>query len=239
MGLLLQQCNQNKIAEKKLAVAEHNINVLNDSLRITKNKVGEDEFNKLAFLTDKVDNLAKLSTDLANAVKNINGKVGTIIKGTASVAIHDTLFLDATTTVEDTKIVTDFNFDTTYSKGNSRHIKGWTEYDLETQSTTAALTKDSLSIAFTTGIKNLYKGKPEIFLTSTYPGFTVTDLQGAVLDPKLFQPKTKQKLLTIGLNVGYTPITYSLNKKQFSFDPTRFGASVGINVNLSRLLKRK
>lgn len=223
------------MTEKKLQVAQQNINVLNDTIRLVKNKAQEPEFDKLAFLTDKLSSLEKLNTNLYTTVKNIKGNVTTIIKGTASI-VHDTTILETESSRDGNLIVTDFSFDTIYSKGNSRNIKGWTQYDLETESSVAKLTKDSLSIAFTTGIKNLDKGKPEIFLTSNYPGFKATSLDGAVLDPKLFQSKNKQKLVTIDLNVGYAPLTYSFNTKQLSFDPTRFGASIGVNVNLSRLL---
>lgn len=214
MLLWLKQCNDNKVAQKKLIVAEHNINALQDTLRVTKNKVGETEYNKLAFLTDKLENLEKLNTDLYKTVKNIKGNVSYITNGTVSV-VHDTLELETEGSRDGNLVITDFSFDTTYSKGNSRSIKGWTQYDLETESTLAKLTKDSLSMSFSTGIKNLDKGTPTIFLTSNYPNFSVTELQGAILDPNLFNKKTKQKKLGIGLQLGYSPLSYNLSNKKF------------------------
>jgi len=234
----INQCNRTRKAERKLEVAEHNINALNDTIRITQNRIGENEFNKLALLTNDVKNLKALNTELYNAVKNIKGgKVNTILKETISV-VHDTTEIWAYTTLDDEKITTDFKLDTVYSEGNSRKIEGYTEYFYETESSAGYITKDSLSLSFITGIKNLDKGKPEIFITSNYPGFKAMKIDGAILDKKLFEPKNKQKLLTLGVNMGYTPITYSFGTQKLSFDPTRFGASIGANFNLSRLLGR-
>lgn len=238
--LLLQQCRENsraaEIYKKKEAVAEQNIAALNDSLRETKTKEGKPEFDKLSLLVQDVKDLKKLNEDLANEVKITKGKVASIAKISAKV-VHDTTYLDASTVVDEENIVTTFNKDTTYSPGNSRSVNGYTQYEPQTGLSWAAITKDSVNISFVTGIKGLDKGKPEIFIRSDYPGFLPSSIEGAVLDPNLFKPKTKQRLITIGLNIGYTPITYSLLKQNFSFDPTRFGASLGVNINLNRLLK--
>lgn len=233
--LNMYQCKHNQIAQKKLEVAEQNILALNDTLRETKNKQGEVEFNKLALLTDKVSNLEKLNADLAHSIKNIKGNVSTIIKGEAKI-VHDTTYLDAEGGIENNLVTADFKLDTVYSPGNSRKIKGWTEYDLETDAVNAAITQDEIEMSFVTGIKNLDRGKPEIFLSSPYPGFRATKIDGAVLDPGLFKKPDKQKLITLGLHIGYVPITYSLSNKKIDFNLTRFGVGAGANINLSRLL---
>lgn len=235
----LDQCNKNRVAQKKLAVAEHNISALNDTIRVTKTRDGEDQFNKLALLTNDVKSLKALNAELYDAVKNIKGgKVNTILKETISL-VHDTTEIWVNTVLDEEKIVSEFKLDTVYSEGNSRKIEGFTEYDIDTESSKGFITKDSLSLAFVTGIKNLDKGAPEIFITSNYPGFKATKIEGAHLDKKLFEPKNKQQLFTFGLNVGYTPITYSVAKQKLDFDLTRFGASVGTNINLSRLFGKK
>lgn len=229
--IILKQCKANNIAKKKLAVAEHNINTLNDTIRISQNKAGEDEYNKLAFLTDKVDNLAKLNTQLANAVKNIKGgKVTTIIQGTTQI-VTDTIYLNANTVVNDSMVTTNFDFSKEYSKGNSRTLEGFTKYDLATKRSEAQITKDSLNISFTTGIKNADKGKPEIFLTSQFPGFSVSSLEGAVLDPSLFSKKVKQKKVSVGLQLGYSPLNYNFSTKKLGItNQLTFG--IGINYRI-------
>lgn len=233
--LFIRENRLKQQARKELAVAEHNINALNDTLRVTINKAGEQENNKLALLTDKVESLVSLNEDLANEIDKIRGTVNTIIKS-ETIIKHDTIQITSKGEYKDSVAIVSFNFDTTYSPGNYRKRTGTTSYDLKTSKSTAQLSTDETGISFVTGIKNLDKGKPEIFLTSKYPGFTVTQLEGAVLDPNIFKSKTRPKLITIGLQLGYTPITYSLKTKQLDFDLQRFGGGVGLNFNLGRVL---
>lgn len=229
MLLWLKQCNDNKVAQKKLIVAEHNINALQDTLRVTKNKVGETEYNKLAFLTDKLENLEKLNTDLYKTVKNIKGNVSTIIKGDTKI-VTDTLYLASSTTVNQDTITTRFNFDSTYSKGNSRSLAGFTQYNMATKATKAQLTKDEISISFITGIKNLDKGKPEIFLTSNYPNFQIVALQGAVLDKNLFKGKAPRKI-SVGAQLGYSPLSYNFSTKKLGItNQITFGVGVSYRI---------
>lgn len=234
LSILAGQCRSNQVTKKKLQVSQHNIEVLQDSVRKATTKDGKPEFDKLAFLTDKVSNLEKLSQDLYLEVKNTKGKTNTIIKGGVQL-VHDTTYLESEANLENDIVTVDFKHDTTYSKGNSRSIAGTTTYDILTDVSTAKITKDSLYMTFVTGIKNLDVGKPEIFVRSDYPGFSAVNIEGAVLDKSIFQPKNKQKLITLGLQIGYTPLTYSLRTQRVDFDPTRFGVGAGANINLSRL----
>lgn len=226
-----------EVANKKLAVATQNIAALQDTIRLTKTKDNKPEFDKLAFLTDKVENLEKLNVDLARTVKNINGKVSSIIKSSVSVT-RDSFPVVVKAEMVDSTITATFDHDTTYSPGNYRKLSGFTQYNLRNGNTNAMVTKDKIGMTFTTGIKNFKEGKPEIFVTSDYPGFKVDSLAGAVLNPDLFKPKPRQKLLTLGFNIGYTPVTYSFIKQKFDVDIGRIGFSIGGNINLTRLLKR-
>lgn len=233
----LHTCKSLQISEKKLDVSAQNIKVLNDSLRINISNNGDSEANKLAFLTDKVSNLEKLSQNLAQEVRNTKGKVSTVISGDVKI-IHDTVPLVIDAKILDSSVTSVFNFDKKYSEGNSRSLQGFTKYDLRTGQSSGLLTKDSINLSFVTGIKNLDKGKPEIFLRSDYPGFQAVRLEGAVLDPKLFRPKNKQKLLTVGLSIGYVPLTYDIAAKKLDFNISRVGISGGVNINLTKLLTK-
>lgn len=232
----LQQCANNRDLRKQIAVANHNINALNDTIRITKDRKGHEEFDKLALLTDKVSNLEKLNSDLAKEVKAIKGNVTTIIKGDVRI-VHDTVPLIVKGELVDSTVRADFNFSANYSPGNFRSLSGYTKFDLRNGKASGTLLQDSLGIRFTTGIKNLDKGKPEIFLKSDYPGFSVSQLDGAVLDPKLFKGK-KIPLITPGLTVGYTPLTYDWSKKSFNFNPTQLGITAGVSFNILKLLRK-
>lgn len=234
--LNLKQCNKAQLLNKKLDVAAQNIKALNDTIHLTTNKAKEPEYDKLALLTDKVSNLEKLSTDLYAEVKKIKGTPATVIKGDVQV-VHDTVPLVVHGQLLDSIVRADFDYSKNFSAGNYRKLNGYTKYDLRTGVTSGQLTADTMGLRFVTGIKNLDKGKPEIFLTSTYPGFSVTALDGAVLDPKLFQ-KTKTKLITTGINIGWTPVAYDILTQKFDFKPTRFAATAGININILKLLRK-
>lgn len=240
LGLLIavifayNKCKAENEAKKRLEVAEQNIVALNDTIKITKNRAGEDEANKFAFLIDDMKALKALNVELFNKVKNIKGTVTTIID-TKTKIVHDTTYLNASTSVVDSNITTNFNFDTTYSKGNSRSIVGFTNYSLKTKESRAVLSKDNLEIAFTAGVKKNKEGQAEAFITSNYPGFETIKLDGAVIDPKLYSTKTKQHLLSLSANVGWVPVTYSFGKQKAEIDATRIGIAVGVGINIQRL----
>lgn len=226
--LNVYQYNSNKETKKQLAVIEHNLKVANDSVRITKDKAGKDEADHLAYYVKNNADLQKLNKDLADEVKNTKGKVSTIVKEQVKI-VTDTVYLASNTTIDekDSTITTDFNFDSTYNPGNFRHLKGFTKYDYKTKQSNSQLTKDEIGIAIITGIKNLDKGKPEIFVRSNYPGFTVTQIDGAVLDPKLFQTE-KQRRISLGLNLGFSPLSYNLADKKIE---TKSQITVGAGIN--------
>lgn len=233
---MYQSCVNHKL-KQQLTVADHNIKALNDSIRITIDKQGKEEANKLALLTDKVSNLEKLNTELYAEVKNIKGKVSTIIKTDIKV-LHDTVPLIVKAGLVDSTVRADFSFDTTYSPGNFRKLSGYTKYSLKDNLSSGTLTRDELGIKLVTGIKNLDKGKPEIFIKSDYPGLSVSSLDGAVLDPNLFKRK-RSPVVTTGINIGWTPVTYDISQKKFSGAFDRFGATVGININIIKLLRNE
>jgi hypothetical protein len=234
----VNQCKHNNILEKKLAVAEHNVKAASDTIRYERTRAGDTLAVKLAYLTTTVGELKKLNSDLASEVKNIKGNVSTIIKGDIKI-VHDTVPLIVKGELVDSTLTTTFDYSKVYNPGNSRILKGYTKYNLRNGQTGGELTNDELSMRFTTGIKGLDKGKPEIFLESKYPGFTVTALDGAVLDPKLFQPKIRTRLITTGINIGWTPVTYDVGTQKLDFNVKRFGVTAGININILKLLKKQ
>jgi hypothetical protein len=238
LGLMQwNSCGRNARLKKELAVATHNINAANDTIRLERNKNGDTMSVKLAFLTDKLSNLEKLNEDLYAEVKNIKGKVSTIIKTDVQI-IHDTVPLIVKGTIANNIALATFDYSKEYSPGNSRKLSGYTRYNITTGLSTGELTADEMSMRFTTGIRNLDKGKPEIFLQSDYPGFKVTALDGAVLDPTLFNKK-KVPTITLGVGVGWTPVTYSFATKKSTFDLQQFGVSAGININVLKLLRKQ
>lgn len=240
LGLMQwNSCNRNARLKKQLAVAEHNIAAANDTIRLERNKNGDTMSVKLAFLTDKLSNLEKLNKDLYTEVKNIKGKVSTIIKSDVQVKeVEKPVPFLVKAELADSTVTANFSFDTTYSPGNYRKLAGLTQYNLRNGQSNGSLTQSDFGMQFTTGIRNLDKGKPEIFLQSNYPGFTVTALEGAVLDPTLFNKK-KVPTITLGVGIGWTPMTYSFATKKSTFDLQQVGVSAGVNINVLKLLRKQ
>lgn len=240
LGLMQwNSCNRNARLKKELAVATHNINAANDTIRLERNKNGDTMSVKLAFLTDKLSNLEKLNEDLYAEVKNIKGKVSTIIKTDVQVKeVEKPVPFLVEGKLADSTVTAQFKFDTTYSPGNYRKLAGFTQYNLRNGQSNGSLTQSEFGMRFTTGIRNLDKGKPEIFLQSNYPGFTVTALEGAVLDPLLFKKK-KVPTITLGVGIGWTPVTYSFATKKSTFDLQQVGVSAGVNINVLKLLRKQ
>lgn len=225
----LIQFNRNAVTKKKLEVAEQNLKAANDTIRVTRDRAGRDETNKLAFLMDEISDLKKMNTNLYNEVKKIKGNVSTVIQGDVKVVEKPVPFV-VKAELADSTVRADFNYDSTYSPGNYRKLAGFTKYNLKTGETSGEKTVDEIGIKFTTGIKNLDKGKPEIFLKSDYPGFTVTQLDGAVIDPNLFK-KPKPKRLSVGVHLGYSPLYYNLDTKKSGF-ANQLTGGVGINYKI-------
>lgn len=234
------QYKSNREVKKELAVSEQNVKAATDSVRITKDKAGKDESDHLAFYVTKNSELEKINKDLADEVKNTKGKVTTIVKEHVKI-VTDTIEVAAKTTVDTINnqavVKTDFALDTVYNPGNFRKLKGFTTYNSISGISNATINTDEIGIAIVTGIKNVDKGKPEIFVRSNYPNFVVTDIQGAVLDPNLFK-KSHPSLLTASINIGWVPITYDWVSKDFSTNTHRIGVSAGIGINIVRLFKK-
>ena len=72
--LLFRECNSNENLKLQNAVDKQNQLALTDSVRIIKNRLGEEISVKNVLITDK-KNLMDLNKDLAGELKKIEGKV--------------------------------------------------------------------------------------------------------------------------------------------------------------------
>jgi hypothetical protein len=224
---------EREILQKQIKVANYNQKVTQDSVRLLKDKAGKDEYNKLAFLTESVKSLTKLSEDLAKEVKQIKGTVSTLTKAEVKIVEKPVPFV-VKTELNDSTVKAFFNYDTTYSEGNYKKLAGYTQYNLKDGTAVAHKLVDEMGISFTTGIKNVDKGQPEIFLKSDYPGFTVTNLNGAYIDPKLFKV-SKTPLITPTLFIGYTPIGWTNKEQKVRLNTDQFSVGIGLGFNLLKI----
>jgi hypothetical protein len=219
--LLLKQCNSTADVKREKAIADQNVFVLKDTIRSVKNKAKELQFQHGILIADK-NNLIILNAELADEVKKQIGKVIFLQSVVAELKNKPPRYIPTTVYVyPDGRRSLKWNYDTTFSIGNSRAISGESFFKID--STThefkvipmyTNLTKDLMSLKFTTGItKNTDLNRYEIFVKSDYPGFSVSKIDGAFIptsDP-IFGSPPKPKRFGVGVNLGgnvsYNPFT--------------------------------
>ena len=223
---------QNISLKAQLVASEQNIKALNDTIVVVKDNAGKEESNKLAFITSQASDLKRLNDSLYKTVQQIKGKVNTIEVIKTEIK-HDTVTkLISVVDTSNDSIKISFKHDTVYSFGNFRNIEGNSIFDKKTGISSTFLIKDDIGVKLTTGIKDMDKGKPVIFVKSDYPGFTITSLDGAVINPNLFQKKkTLFDRFSFGVNLSYSPLSYDLTSKNFGFkNQITLGGGIGFKI---------
>ena len=184
--LLFKQCGDAADLKKELEIQSMNLDALKDSVRVQKNKLGEDVYVKKTLLATK-ENLEKLNKDLAKELDAMKGKVITLQKITSKTKV-DTQYVPTYITIrENGEHSLDWKFDTTYSEGNYRKFSGNSFFILDTVNKRVVpgktrINQDEMGFSFVTGIREKDKSL-EIFLTPKYPGMTITNIEGAIIDP--------------------------------------------------------
>jgi hypothetical protein len=206
--LLLQQCGATRNAKTDLAMANQNIFALNDSIRISKNRVGELQYEKGVLITSE-KGLRDLNEELYNELKKqrddiaflqkIVGKLSTPvpqqpIPGTGGVTGRPCDSIG--TYYAEWEDYRQFDAD------NYRRLKAKTDitvkYEKVTDVKTSILT-DEIGFDLITGIKENSDGNFEIFVKSNYPGFTPTKIDGAFIPRKDLFPPQKKKNWSVGV----------------------------------------
>lgn len=233
--LLLKQCNSTADAKREKKIADLNLATLNDTVRIVKNRAGELQSQKSILIADK-DNLKNLNAELSSELKKQKGTVfylqKTVIelKNQPPISIHTVEYV-----YPNGSRALKWSWDTTYSLGNSRSLAGESVFRIDTTQTEfrvrplfTKITHDDMKIKLITGLKK-DKDRYEIFIKSDYPGFTVTDIDGAFIptnDP-IFGSPPKPKRFGLGLNLGpgiyYNPLNKNIN--------VGIGVQIGLQYN--------
>lgn len=215
---------------------EQNIAALTDSVRTYKAKNGDLVFEKNSLITSSKD-LEKLNTGLANEVKYLKDHPVVVIKEVIKI-MHDTIRVPihlggkGTWNADSTVFTQPFewNHDTVFSIGNTRKIHGSFSCSADTCFHLAAspmtIDKDEFNLAIITGLTENKDKKLEIFVKSNYPNFSVSTIDGALIDPtessvikKFFPPKR----WSVGPYLGYGVY----------FDPLSIKAGSGITIGVS------
>lgn len=237
MLLFLRECNRNSGLKSELRVATQNEVALTDSIQIIQSENGGLIAQKAVLVKDK-EALQKANSGLANEVKRlkksgVNGDIQTITDIGATLGSKEDQIVEAQVVYisPEGDVRLSLELDTIYDERNSRHLAGYVEFyidSMKVENVRAVLTEDQINIALSTGLVKDEDGIYRIYVQSDYPGFNVTHLDGAILEPKMLKELGLQEdAWIIGPHVGYgfgpgqdraTPfvgvgVTYNLNKQ--------------------------
>jgi cell division protein FtsB len=217
--LLIRSCNGN---DREINTLKQNVFSLNDSLRTYKDKTGQLVYEKGALISEN-GNLKNLNNDLANEVKNLKDNPLVVIKTVVKV-IHDTTYVEINSTNpgkwNGNTFTQNFEWDLNnkYSLENYRLIEGnfdvYVDSAFKLSTSKMKIVKDEFSMGMSTGFTENKDGLLEIFVKSDYPGFKVSKLDGALIDPKksdvlkkYFPPKRWAIGVYGGYGVSINPVT--------------------------------
>lgn len=181
-----------------------NIEAINDEVSVVENKVGELVSEKMAFQSTKKQ-LMSLNAELAQELNNQKGKVSQLTQTIAQ--------LEGETGDVDTTEVTEIGLNTykyTWEKVESgdkwsKILEGY--FVIEADSTVKPtllenkITKDALKMEIITGVTTK-DDKKIIFVRSTYPNLTFTEINGAIIEERYERTENKSRW-GIGLGIGY------------------------------------
>ena len=219
----------NKYVELKndFKIAEQNKFALTDSLRISKNKVGDLTASKQILVAKHLKDLENLNLELLKEVKKFNGKVHELSTLVGNID-------NGTTIIDNTKFVTlpngdngiSFKYSKIYDDKNSRFIEGMTFFRFDSINNNltplpTVITRDEINFDLTQGLRTTDDGKVEMFATSSYQGFTVSELNSVIIDPKThpsLKNFSKEKKLRFGVYSGYGS-TVDIRNGTLTFGP--------------------
>jgi len=228
--LLMRGCGT---SGSEVNTLKQNVFALNDSLRVYKTKNGLLIYEKGALISE-TKTLKDLNKDLAEAVKYLKDHPVVIIKPEiriVEVPKYIPIYVKDPVKNADGSITRtlEWAYDSTYSPGNYRLLKGdfkaTVDSNLNLSTTPMHINRDEFGMALTTGLTENKEGKLEIFVTSKYPGFSITKLDGALIDPResdVIKKYFPQKRWALGVYGGYG----------FYFDPNNLRVGNGFQIGV-------
>lgn len=228
---LFQMDKINRLDTKNI-ILRQNQEYYKDSINIERNKVGELQFERAVLVTTRRI-LKKDSSMLADELKKQNGKVIFLSNTIAKIKNKPT---DTITTIvikyPDNLFGLKWEFDDNLDSLNYRLLAGETKFILtdsgQVEPKLTQITRDELGLSLQTGLVE-DDGILTIFIKSNKHGFSVTQLEGAIIDPKkskvlrAMMPKHQWVIgPTFSTGIMYNPSTSNL------------GPYVGIGIGLTR-----
>lgn len=230
--LFLKQCSSTSNISDELKIANMNQTALNDSVRTYKDKSGILVHQKSTLIASEKE-LKTLNKNLYDEVKKLKGdiKIAYLVSTTIK---RDTI--EVPTIVKDlgnNNYVLDWKTDTTFSKGNFQRLSGSSFLTIDSTGKiikpSTKINENIFGLSIITGLKEGKDGY-EIFVKSEYPGFTVTDIQGSIIDKNMIKSDESNFVfgptVGVGIIIGPSGINYGVN------------AGIGVTFNLNKKVKK-
>jgi hypothetical protein len=194
--ILFKQCSTINELRQREKIIEQNAIALTDTVKIERtNRERTLNAYKAVMVADQ-EELKKLNSDLywkidsLKRVKGIRGNVLTFQEAGVNIK-GDTGMVEATVVYVSPSgdVRLRFERDTAFDAYNSRGLAGHLDFHIDSMDISNAsmtIDRDDISMSLATGITE-EDGTYKIFVSSDFPGFTVTKLDGAVLDPKMLR----------------------------------------------------
>jgi len=231
--LFLRQCSVTNGLKDDLLVAGQNEKALNDSVKATTNKLGEQVFLKNTFIADG-KKLKELNAELYKEVKNLKGDVKIITTANTEIKSDPIYLTNTITKYADGIVDIRWKYDSLFSKGNYRKLAGISKIQYDSANVLdkgTTITQDEIGISVTTGLVKL-DGSYQIFVKSNYPGMSISDIQGSIIDKNMIQSDESSWVFGpyFGVGVGVDPVNKTVGPN------VSFG--LGITYNLNKKIKR-
>jgi len=232
--LTVFNCNKSRNLRVDNNILEQNKKALSDSIRVTKNKLGEIEYSKNILVSDKKD-LKDLNADLANELSKEKGKVSELTKYVISIKNKpkDTIKVPNYIAVYPDGVKgLKWDYEKIYDANNYRKISGVSKFKIDTTNLSiiplnTEIINDEINFDVIQGLREK-DGNVEMFVRSNYPGFKVSELNSVIIDPKthpVLKKFTKKKRFGVGTYAGYG--LYIDNFK----GTVGFGAQIGVGLS--------
>lgn len=218
--LCIQQCSLSNL-KTDMAMKDNNMRALQDTIKKTKNDLGQVQYEKSVLISSEVG-LKELNSELAAEVKAQSGKIAYLSKIVSSIQTDH----NGSTNI-DTGLIGNngnpcdsianytlpWNSDKTFDKNNFRKLNGITSFTMNKGIITNASNEvkhDEISFDIITGLEKK-DDHYEIFIRSNYPGFKPSKIDGAFIPQKdLFPPQKKQRwsigpTFSGGIGTAFTP----------------------------------
>lgn len=207
LGLFLfRQCEETKSLKSDLANAKNNQAALVDSVRVSKNRAGELQYQIRSFVSS-FEELKTLNADLASEVQKQKGQVAQLTKIIGRLTTIHVDPIPGTTAASGQpcdslggSFVTKWESYKQYDSINSRRLKGETTVKLKDKKVVNSETNiliDDISFDLVTGLTQV-NDHFEIFVKSNYPGFKPTSIKGTFIPTEKLCPKDPPKKWSFG-----------------------------------------